>query len=187
MINLRTVEEIFYSLRFVQDAFIFLRTFEELEGFDFALRDAVNTVVLEPNEARTFVAAGVSSHLSLIVTEACRRDSISSEPETSTSSIAVSSVTTGSSSSSNSRASGGDRSNHTSSGSSGGPSSSNVATSGPSSSRSVRGGDVIADRESGVIVLDESLEVTPKVRRKGNSSAIDVHSTGEGVIDLTFS
>ena len=51
----------------LQDAFQFLRAQKELEGKQFSLRDAVNTLSLEASDTRSFESAGVLSNSSLLV------------------------------------------------------------------------------------------------------------------------
>lgn len=55
------------AMSFTQDAFQFLRAQEELEGLQFGLRNAVNTLSLGAAESRSFEQVGVVTNTSLLV------------------------------------------------------------------------------------------------------------------------
>lgn len=141
----------------MQDAFTFLRTMEELDGVAYSLRDAVNSVVLEAHDARTFEEASVHSNTSLLVVET----SSGVVP----SGAAPASVQQATFSSPGGRI--------------GAPSSSGGSVGGAANSAGVEDGVIVLD--------DSLLEVTPKVRRKAGAAGRAMTDVHADVIDLTFS
>jgi hypothetical protein len=63
------VPDICCACSWIQDAFDFLRTLEELEGKIVTLRNAVNTITVDPGQTQTFVVLGISGSTALIVVE----------------------------------------------------------------------------------------------------------------------